>query len=199
MTHWKRPWFWERLRAGEEGDYREWDGWIVSPTQWIWVWVNSGSWWWTGRPGVLQSMERAGHNWVTELNRQLNIFLVMTLRIQNFWSSTGYLQGCIRGGEVQCREIQLWKVEETKEEERGELPVSRSIWKELKEIECVCLLTHSLLAFLWAVARQAPLSKGILQARILEWVATPSSRQMEYACHISKQRTSPFSSAITAL
>ena len=48
---------------------RGWDGWVASPTQWIWVWVNSGSWWWTGRPGVLRSMgsQRVGHDWVTEL------------------------------------------------------------------------------------------------------------------------------------
>ena len=56
LTHWKRPWFWEILKAGGEGDDRRWDGWMASPTQWPWVWVNSGSWWWTGRPGVLQSM-----------------------------------------------------------------------------------------------------------------------------------------------
>ena len=70
LTHWKRPWCWERLRAGGEGDNRGWDGWMASLTQWTWVWVNSGSWWWTGRPGVLQSMgsQRVGHDWITELN-----------------------------------------------------------------------------------------------------------------------------------
>ena len=51
----KRPWCWERLKVGGEGDDRGWDGWMASPTQWTWVWVNSGSWWWTGRPGMLQS------------------------------------------------------------------------------------------------------------------------------------------------
>ena len=56
LTHLKRPWCWERLRAGGEGDDRGWDGWMASPTQWTWVWVNSGSWCWTGRPGVLRSM-----------------------------------------------------------------------------------------------------------------------------------------------
>ena len=56
LTHWKRPWCWEGLGAGGEGDDRGWDGWMASPTQWTWVWLNSGSWWWTGRPGVLQSM-----------------------------------------------------------------------------------------------------------------------------------------------
>ena len=67
---WKRPWCWERLRAGGEGEDRGWDGWIASPTQWTWLWVNSGSWWWTGRPDALQSMglQRVGHDWVTELN-----------------------------------------------------------------------------------------------------------------------------------
>ena len=56
LTHLKRPWCWERLGAGGEGDDRGWDGWMASPTWWTWVWVNSSSWWWRGRPGVLQSM-----------------------------------------------------------------------------------------------------------------------------------------------
>ena len=77
LTHLKRPWCWERLKAGERDD-REWDGItdstnendMASQTQWTWVWVNSGSWRWTGRPGMLQSMglKRVGHNWVSELN-----------------------------------------------------------------------------------------------------------------------------------
>ena len=69
LTHLKRLWCWERLRAGGEGDDRGWDGWMALPTQWTWVWVNSGSWWWTGRPGVLRFMgsQRVGHDWVTEL------------------------------------------------------------------------------------------------------------------------------------
>ena len=63
----------ERLKAGGEGDNRGWDGWMASLTQRTWVWVNSGSWWWVGRPGVLQSMgsQRVRHDWVsdwTELN-----------------------------------------------------------------------------------------------------------------------------------
>ena len=68
LTHWKRPWCWERLKAGGERDDRGWDGWMASPTWWTWVWVSSGSWWWTGKPGMLQSMEsqRVGHNWATD-------------------------------------------------------------------------------------------------------------------------------------
>ena len=74
LTHWKRLWFWEGSGAGE-GDDRGWDGWMASPTRCTWVWVNSGSWWWTGRPGVLRFMglQRVGHDWVTELNWILNI------------------------------------------------------------------------------------------------------------------------------
>ena len=70
LNHLKRPWCWERLKAGGEGDNRGWDGWMASPTQWTWVSVNSGSWRWTGRPGMLQSMgsQRNGHDWATELN-----------------------------------------------------------------------------------------------------------------------------------
>ena len=60
----------KRLKAGGERDNREWDGWMASPTQWTWVWVNSRSWWWTRRPGVLQFMglQRLRQDWVTELN-----------------------------------------------------------------------------------------------------------------------------------
>ena len=56
LTHWKRPWCWEGLRAGGEGDDRGWDGWMASPTRWTWVWARFESWWRTGKPGVLQSM-----------------------------------------------------------------------------------------------------------------------------------------------
>ena len=56
MTHLKRLWCWERLKVGGEGDDRGWDGWMASPTWWTWVWVNSGTWWWTVRPGVLRFM-----------------------------------------------------------------------------------------------------------------------------------------------
>ena len=74
LTQLKRPWCWAGLKAGGEGDDRGWDGWMVSLTQWTWVWVNSRSWWWTGRPGVLLSMgsQRVGHDWVTELNHDLS-------------------------------------------------------------------------------------------------------------------------------
>ena len=53
---WKRPWCWERLKAGEKWDNRGWDGCLVSPTRWRWVWTSSRSWWWMGKPGMLQSM-----------------------------------------------------------------------------------------------------------------------------------------------
>ena len=67
----KRPWCWERLKMGGEGDDRGWDGWMASPTRWTWVWVNSGSWWWTGKPDVLRFMglQRVGPDWGTELNQ----------------------------------------------------------------------------------------------------------------------------------
>ena len=70
LTHWKRPWCWEGLEAGGEGDNRGWDGWMASPTRWAWVWVDSRSWWWTGRPGMLRFMrsQRVRHDWETELN-----------------------------------------------------------------------------------------------------------------------------------
>ena len=79
----KRPWFWERLKAGGEGDDRGWDGWMASLTQWTWVWVNYESWWQTGRPVILQSMgsQRVRHDWATELNwTELNTFWAQNKR-----------------------------------------------------------------------------------------------------------------------
>ena len=78
LTHWKRLWSCEGLGAGGEGDDRRWDGWMASLTRWTWVWVNSRSWWWTGRPGVLQFMgsQEVGHDWETELTE---------LRVEETW------------------------------------------------------------------------------------------------------------------
>ena len=70
LTHWKRPWCWQRLRAGAEGDDRGWACWMASWTWWTWIWASSGSWWWKGKPGILQFMglQRVGNDWSTELN-----------------------------------------------------------------------------------------------------------------------------------
>ena len=67
-AHFKRPWCWEILKVGGEGNDRGWGGWMASPPQWTWVWVNSGSWWWTGRPGVLlfTGLQKVRHDWATE-------------------------------------------------------------------------------------------------------------------------------------
>ena len=70
-THWKIPWCWKRLKAGGEGDSRGWDGWMAPPTQRTWVWASSGSWWWTGKQGMLQSTGSQSSTWLshwTELN-----------------------------------------------------------------------------------------------------------------------------------
>jgi len=66
----KRLWCWEGLGAWGEGDNRGWDGWMASLTRWTWVWVNSGCWWWTEKPGMLRftRLQRVGHDWVTEMN-----------------------------------------------------------------------------------------------------------------------------------
>ena len=88
LTHLKRLWCWFKMKVGE-GDDRGWDGWMASPTQWIWVWINSGSWGWTGRPGVLQSMgsQRVVHIWMTELN-WTDDYTAALLVIDPFWLFT---------------------------------------------------------------------------------------------------------------
>ena len=94
LTHWKRPWCWKRLKTGGEGEDRGWNGWMASTTRWTCIWASSGSWWWTEKPLMLQSMgsQRVGHNWATKLNwselRWRNSGLIpqealMTCRFQN--------------------------------------------------------------------------------------------------------------------
>ena len=114
LTHWKRLWCWEGLGAGGEGDDRGCDGWMASLTRWTWVWVNSGNWWWTGRPGVLRFMgsKRIGHDWATELNwTQLNdccvsffSFLVLVLIVIFQLLLYG---GMDRGSKI-CLTCSLW-------------------------------------------------------------------------------------------
>ena len=80
---------WLTGKDPDAGDNRVWDGWMASSTEWTWVWVNSGSWWWTGRPGVLQSMgsQRVRHDWASELNwtewSQVIIVYFIWLNLQN--------------------------------------------------------------------------------------------------------------------
>ena len=110
IYHWKdpdlslkRPWCQEKLKAGGEANDRGWDGWMASLTQWTWIWVNSGSWWWTGRPGVLQSMgsQRVGHNWATELNWDWNW-------LESGW---GLILALIRWGSWTCQvHGRHWKI-----------------------------------------------------------------------------------------
>ena len=84
LTHWKRPWCWERLKEEGEGDDRGWDDWMALPTCWTWVWASSRTWWWTGKPGVLQSMGslRVRHDWATGLNRTSVILVQASLVAQ---------------------------------------------------------------------------------------------------------------------
>ena len=89
---WKRPWCWEKSKAGGEGDNRGWDDWMAPLTRWTWVWALSGSWWRTGKPGVLQSMglQRVGYNWATERNWTgglLNDFYLISFRMKP-WSKS---------------------------------------------------------------------------------------------------------------
>ena len=113
LTHLKRPWCWERLKAGGEGHDRGWDGWMASPIQWTWVWVNSGSWWWTGRPGVLQFMgsQRVAYAWATEL-----IWKYSSFSPAQFFSAQDFFPGhkvsifllWIRWGHVSCSGNEMW-------------------------------------------------------------------------------------------
>ena len=80
LTPWKRLWCWGRLKAEGERDDRGWDGWMASLTRWVWVWVNSGSWWWTGRPGVLRFISQS-QTWLSNWTELIVSFVVQKLLI----------------------------------------------------------------------------------------------------------------------
>ena len=124
----------EGLGAGGEGDDRGWGGWMVSPTWWTWVWVNSRSWWWTGRPGVLPFMgsQGVGHDWATVLN----------------WTEFLYLADL-------------------------DLCLKKTTTVDSSHV-CVSCSVVSDSVTPWTVGSSV---HGILQARILEWVAIPFSRR----------------------
>ena len=93
LTHLKRPWCWERLKVGGEGDDRGWAGWMASLTQWTWVWTSSRSWWWTEKSGMLQSMGSQGvrHDWVTELNWNTQVKERWSISFFNVWNVTLFM------------------------------------------------------------------------------------------------------------
>ena len=95
-TWFEKPWCWERLKVGEEVDDRGWDGWMASLTQWTWVRVNSGGWWWTGRLGILRSMgsQRVERDWTTELN--CSLYLTENAQAY-FWSIIIINNVCVYG------------------------------------------------------------------------------------------------------
>ena len=105
LTLWKRPWFWERLKAGGEWEDRGWDGWMASLIQWTWVRASSGSWWWMGKPGMLQSMgsQRIRCDWGAKLNWTVCPVLSEALEI-DWWTTTKKdpcpYGACVLAGEV---------------------------------------------------------------------------------------------------
>ena len=117
----KKTLIWERLRAGGEGDDRVWDDLMASPTQWTRVWVNSGSWWWTGRPGMLQNMrsQRVGHYWGTELN----------------WTEQGQQGGPCASGEGMSRGQGGDKHEHRTTKNSSKIPIAMLLRKVLEEAD----------------------------------------------------------------
>ena len=105
LTHWKRPWCWEGLGTGGEGDNRGWDGRMASLTRWTWVWVNSGSWWWTGRSGMLWFVgsQRVGPDWATKLNWSLRYSICQMIMDTPLPS----LQDCVENQIRPCQLIPL--------------------------------------------------------------------------------------------
>ena len=148
LTHWKRPWYWERLRAGGEGDNRGWDGWMTSLTRWTWVWASFRSWWWTGKPGMLQYMgsQRVRYDWVTELTElrpDLPSHLKQTkyIKYRKQWfqdipsGKEGYHSLRIRykwGECYDCATLVPW--ENFQEEQRGKIQIKLSRSSEVMHL-----------------------------------------------------------------
>ena len=92
LNHLKRPWCWERLKVGGEGDDRGWDGWMASPTRWTWVWVNSRIWWWTGRPGMLQSMGSQRVDTTERLNNKIPCIYFLNVSQRFSWCKNHFMK-----------------------------------------------------------------------------------------------------------
>ena len=84
-THWKRPWCWERLRAGGKGDDRGWDNWMASPTQWTWVWANFMNWWRTRKPGVLCSWGHRESDMISACIATIRVFCLHLQSLIRIW------------------------------------------------------------------------------------------------------------------
>ena len=112
MTHWKRPWCWEKLKVRGEGDHWVSNDWMALPSQWTWVWANSGSWWWTGSPDVLQSMgsQRVGHNWVTELNWTEPTVVFLPGESHRQRVSVGYNPWGCKESNINIQTLTLWYI-----------------------------------------------------------------------------------------
>ena len=134
LTHWKRPWCWEGLGTGGEGDDRGWDGWMASPTQWTWVWVNSGSWWWTWWPGVLRFMgsQRVGHDWATELNRDIFFYGL-------WYSIYGFINVYLRSSLLIINEHLGWGFQVFLMGEAERIRVITPIWNKYSDMY-VCIV-----------------------------------------------------------
>ena len=92
-THWKRPWCWERLTVGGEGDDRGWDGWMASPTQGTWVWVSSGRWWRTGKAGRLQSVGSQSQTWLRNWTTKTSFGNLLS--VYTFWRDVSDFLHCL--------------------------------------------------------------------------------------------------------
>ena len=159
------------LSEGGEGDDRGWDGWMASPTWWTWVWVSSRSWWWTGKPGVLQCMrsQRVGHGWTTELNWWQLYFQFLMLCM--FWWVVFFLRNFSISSEfstywqkVMCNVHFLFNVCRL---------YSDSSFLIFAVATAAAKSLHSCPTLCDSIDNSPPGSPvpGILQARTLEWVA----------------------------
>ena len=125
LTLRKRPWCWERLKVGGEGDDRGWDGWMASPTWWTWLWASFRSWWWIGKPGMLHGVASVGCNWATELNWLLVKLLSISSTILYIYISVSVCIMCVcvcvcvlrisrkRRGQVTMLRWVMWQSERT--------------------------------------------------------------------------------------
>ena len=91
LTHLKRHWCWERLRAEGEGEDRGWDGWVASPPWWTWFWASSRSWWRIGKPGVLQYMGSQSQTWLSNWTELADTLLYATFNLVNYTGKKGFI------------------------------------------------------------------------------------------------------------
>ena len=163
-----------KTEGRREGDNRGWDGWMASLIWWTWVWVSSGSWWWTGKPGVLQSMglQRVRHNWVnwTELDWTIIFKIKMLSKVITPWLNFCLILLWIKGVGITCSPGIFNWISGYRKDEFWAQRVSDLLWWTWRSLVSLVAQMAIQKTQVLSLGQKHPLKKGIAtHSSILAW------------------------------